>query len=92
MATQPHPFKKEVMDEKLRELVFSDFLKGERIDEDDKGNERFTLKCRHKTEKRSPVECGTSKLNSKAKDLYVLKMLETTKRIAVQIRLKKLNH
>ncbi|MFC4220584.1 hypothetical protein [Flagellimonas marina] len=49
MATQPHPFKKEVMDEKLRELVFSDFLKGGKIDEDYKGNERFTLKCRHKT-------------------------------------------
>jgi hypothetical protein len=31
MAIQPHPFKKEVMDEKLRELVFSDFLKGEKL-------------------------------------------------------------
>lgn len=31
MATQTHPFKKEVMDEKLRELFFSDFLKGEKL-------------------------------------------------------------
>ncbi|WP_108244467.1 PAS domain-containing sensor histidine kinase [Muricauda brasiliensis] len=77
-----------LMDRKYGKLGFSEFVKRAKSNEDLKKNKLLQFKCLHKSGRKFPVEFVMSKLNSNGKNLYALKMLDITKRIEVQNRLK----